>query len=186
MNYLYNKSLNNNSIPTEWKTSIIKPIYKNKGKKTEMSNYRPISLTPHFVKIMERIIINKISDCLENNLFSKDQHGFRKNHSTTTALIIQQTDIINQADSKIPTDTIFFDLSKAFDQINHEILAKKISKSEIPLVIQNWIINFFTFRKFSIQINNYVTDTKTINRGVPQGSIIAPILFNIFTADLPS
>ena len=143
-----------------------------------MNNYRPVCSSSPIGKIVEKVIANRMIDFLENlNIFSTTQYGFRKNMGTETALINYINYIQNQLNNKKYVISIFLDLSKAFDMINHNILKVKLKHYGFRGNFLNFLLDFLKDRQYFVSANGAISDTKTVNIGVPQGSILGPLLF---------
>lgn len=177
---LINVSIRDGVLPEKLKTSIIRPIYKG-GTHSDYRNYRPIAILSSIEKIMEKYITNKLNKYLEKHkIINEDQHGFQKGKSTVT-LLKNFTDYVN---SNLNTNkviiTIFIDLKKAFDTINHTILIKRLKNIGIRGKILEWFKNYLKQRTMLVRINGKDSVTRVINRGIPQGSILGPVLYTIY------
>ena len=179
-----NKSITEGVFPNLLKTATVCPIYK-KGNKTLCANYRPISLLSNIGKIFERAMYNRIEVFLnEFELIYENQFGFRKKHSTNHALISIVEQIRKNLDNKTFSCGIFVDLEKAFDTVNHNILISKLDHMGITDKAKNWISSYLSDRNQHVKLNGAESKNKRITCGVPQGSILGPLLFIIYINDL--
>jgi hypothetical protein len=181
---IINSSILSGCFPNELKIAKVCPVYKS-GSRASFSNYRPISVLPSFSKIFEKIACKRLEAYINSkNILEKNQFGFRRIHSTYMAILDMYDKISESIDKHEVSIGVFIDLSKAFDTINHKILIDKLEHYGIRGVPLQWFKDYLSNRKQYVYYNNTASSLQTITCGVPQGSILGPLLFVLYVNDM--
>ena len=176
--------LDTGHIPSSLKQSLIVPQHKGDSRAIP-ANYRPIALTSHLIKIFEKILRKHIVEHMNNNnLFNPNQHGFRSGRSCLSQLLEHIDTLLNILQDGSNADVIYLDFAKAFDKVDFHIVLHKISKLGISGKIYRWIESFLTHRHQSVIVNGIKSDPQPMISGVPQGSVLGPLIFLILIGDI--
>jgi len=181
--HIINQSMLSGIVPDELKISKIIPIHKS-GERNCFSNYIPIAILPFFSKVLEKIIKERLISFLNiSNSIYKLQFGFRKDHNTENAVLYAINNVINNLEEGKFCISIFLDLQKAFDLVDHKILLGKLEHYGIRGIALDWFKSYLSNRKHFVEINNIASTTNNVPCSVPQGSVLGPILFILFIND---
>ena len=183
--YICNQSIKMSEFPEKWKEAKVTPLHKG-GTKDDLNNYRPISILPTMSKLLEKHIHDSLMTFLVKlNLLHKNQSGFRPNHSCETALIGMVSKWLESINIGSLIGTVMIDFKKAFDLVDHSVLLKKLKHYKLSHQALSWFASYLSKRKQKVSLNNIISDDEMITDGVPQGSILGPLLFLMFINDLP-
>eukprot|EP01068_Selenidium_serpulae_P001282 Selendium_serpulae@DN1397_c0_g1_i1.p1 len=181
---LFHRSLKTGSLPQQWRDAIITPIYKGKGKRTTPAQYRPVSVTAAVVKVIESIIAAHIREFLEmTNWFSAQQHGSRQLHSCQSNLVCLLDAALNTLRNKRQLDIVYLDFKQAFD---HAKLLAKAQAAGIEGEILTWLAAWLSGRGQQVKVGDTLSDHRPVTSSIVQGSVLGPLLFIIFTNDMPT
>ena len=186
LTHICNLSIRKSLFISKWKIAKIVPIYKGKNKpRNQLGSYRPVSLLPVVAKIVERLIQKQLMQhMIKSKQMNTNQHAYRANHSTTSAICQLADNIYQATDSNMIATLLAVDQSAAFDTVDHSILLRKLRLYNCSLETVAWFRSYLSFRSQFVLIGGKRSNMKTVSSGVPQGSIVGPLLYSIYTNEM--
>ena len=184
LNEIFKTSFQQGDIPELLKKAFVIPIFKS-GSKAEPANYRPVSLTSHLVKTFERVLVKALVGFLEfKNVMDPNQHGSRSGRSTLSQLLLHHDRLLEALENGDNIDSIYLDFAKAFDKVDHDLLLRKLKGLGVKGKLGIWIQSFLKNRHQQVLVDGKLSSIFTLLSGVPQGSVLDPVLFLIFISDI--
>ena len=184
LHLMWSKSFDEGIVPMSMKETVVSPLHKAESRGLPI-NYRPITNSSHIIKVFERVISKKLVHYLEQNfLFNPNQHGFRKGRSCLSELLSHFYEILSIVESGGRADVVYLDFSKAFDKVDFYVLMQKLRSLGIGGKVGRWIYSFLVGRQHRVAVNGALSTLRDILSGVPQGSVLGPLLFLILISDI--
>ena len=184
--HIVNLSIQYRKFPTKWKISKVVPLYKGKGSKFDPKSFRPVAILPIISKVMERVMFKQVLRHMDNNkLFNPSHHAYRSFHSTTTAMIQMYDTWLEAAQQGDLAGVCMVDMSAAFDVVDTELLLQKMNLYGFDRDAVQWMLSYLTHRSQGVYIEGSMSRLLPLEAGVPQGSILGPVFYTIFTNELP-
>ena len=185
LTHIINLSITTKTFPASWKRSKVIPLHK-KEDLLNPKNYRPVAIIPIFSKVLERVIFNQmVAYITDNSLIHPNHHAYRAGHNTTTALLQMYDVWLDSLEKGEMAGVCFLDMSAAFDIVDHSLLLKKLSMYGFESDMVDWISSYLSDRVQCVSIDGCVSKLQHVQHGVPQGSILGPLLYILFTNELP-
>ena len=184
--HILNLSIQTNKFPTKWKISKVVPLYKGKGSLLDPKNFRPVAILPILSKVLERAIFLQIINYMDSNhLFNPNHHAYRSFHSTTTAMLQMYDTWLDAVEQGELAGVCMVDMSAAFDVVDTQLLLKKLELYGLDRRAVQWFWSYLTYRSQGVYIEGSMSGLLSLEAGVPQGSILGPLIYTIFTNELP-
>ena len=183
LTHIFRTSMATGIVPDAWKIANVVPIFK-KGSKTSPENYRPVSLTSHLGKLLEKIIRKKLMEHLETQVLVEEQHGFRRGRSCTTNILECMETWTQWLDEGNSFDVLYLDFRKAFDTVPHQRLLSKLWQHGIDGDLLIWCTSFLSERTQRVKINTTLSRPSKVKSGIPQGSVLGPVFFIAYINDI--